>query len=374
MKGNEGRARRSGLSPVLDCRALNRALLDRQLLLSRRTFTVPEALEHLVGMQGQEPHASYVGLWSRLHGFEPDALADLVSSGAAVRGPLMRATIHLVTARDWRRLRPTVQPVLERSFDASPFAKRTAPIDRGKLLADARALLAEQPRSRAELGQLLAERRPGADPVALAQLVTYLEPLVQVPPRGVWRRGGQARWASASAPLTNRGPDDLVPRYLAAFGPATVQDIQAWSGITRLGPVVEKLRNRLRSFRDEHGRELLDVETSPLPDPETPAPPRFLAPFDNAILGHAVRDRIIATGDRQLLARDRLMRTFLLDGYVAGTWRFDGTTLQIEPFRGLTSAECRALQDEAERFVSFLTPDVDQTSVRFKPPLTFNPS
>ncbi|MGH3049799.1 MAG: winged helix DNA-binding domain-containing protein, partial [Gaiellaceae bacterium] len=291
---------------VLDRRTLNRALLERQLLLERQRLPVAEALEHLVGMQGQEPQAPYLGLWSRLEEFAPESLAELVASGAAVRGPLMRATIHLVTARDWRRLRPVVQPMLERRFAASPFAKRTLAVDRAELLAEARVLLAAKPRSRAELGQLLATRRADSDPVALAQLVTYLEPVVQMPPRGLWRQNSVPRWASPDAALDSPDVRDLILRYLAAFGPATVQDVQTWSGLSQLGDAVEQLRSRLRSFRDEHGRELLDVENGPLPDPGTPALPRLLPPFDNAILGHADRSRIISTADRALLARDRL--------------------------------------------------------------------
>ena len=344
-------------------RALNRALLERQLLLSRRTVAVPDVLEHLVGMQGQEPQAPYLGLWSRLEGFEPAALSELVASGAAVRGPLLRATIHLVTVRDWRRLRPALQAMLARRFDSSPFAKRVAAIDRGDVLEEARRLLAEEPRSRAELGRLLAIRRAGSDAAALAQLVTYLEPVVQVPPRGLWGRGGQARWATASAPAGSHDLGELVTRYLAAFGPASVQDVQAWSGLSRLGATVETLRSRLRSFRDEHGRELLDVEDGPLPDRETPAPPRFLAPFDNAILGHADRGRIVSADSRRLLERDRLMRTFLLDGFVAGGWRLEGATLRVEPFRRLTAAERSALEDEAHRLLEFLAPDENDARV-----------
>src|SRR5947209_11839791 len=188
-----------GSSEVLSIRALNRSLLGRQWLLARRQAPVAEALEHLVGMQAQEPQAPYVGLWSRLDGYQPDELSDLIAERRAVRAPLMRATIHLVTAEDWAQLRPLVRPVLERGFKASPFAKSTADVELDQLLAYGRQLLTEQPRTRAELGPLLAERWPGADQSALAHAVSYLEPIVQVPPRGLWRQRGQARWMAASA-------------------------------------------------------------------------------------------------------------------------------------------------------------------------------
>jgi winged helix DNA-binding protein len=299
---------------ALSRRALNRALLERQLLLARRDLPILETIDRLVGMQAQEPQAPYLGLWTRLKEFDPEALPALIAAGAAVRGPLMRATIHLVSAADWQRLRPAVQPVLLRSFGSSPFAKRTATVDRSELLGEARILLAARPRSRAELGQLLAASRPGTDPLALAYAATYLEPVAQAPPRGLWRRSGEARWTGTPTAPDPLPVDELLFRYLAAFGPASVQDMQAWSGLTRLEPQIDKLRHQLRTFKDEQGRQLLDVANGPLPDPDTPAPPRFLPPFDNAILAHANRDRIISPDDRRRLSHDRLMRSFLIDG------------------------------------------------------------
>src|SRR5438477_3923601 len=233
---------RHGPRTVLARRALNRALLARQMLLGRRRLRVGDALEAMVGIQAQEPQAPYVGLWSRLEGFDPAELSELIGTGGAVRGSLMRATLHLVTARDWIGLRPLIAPVLARSFNSSPFSKTVTNIDLGDLLALGRNLLAEQPRTRAELASLLAEAFPG-DATSLAYAVSYLEPIVQVPPRGLWRRGGQARWTTAEAWLGRRpggglSIEDLILRYLAAFGPATVQDIQAWSGLTQLRPVI----------------------------------------------------------------------------------------------------------------------------------------
>jgi Winged helix DNA-binding domain len=351
------RSRRS--SEVLNVRALNRALLERQLLLDRRSAPVPDTLEHLVGMQAQEPQAPYIGLWSRLDAFLAEHLSDLIAERRAVRGGLMRATIHLVTARDWARLRPLVSPVLARGFKGSPYSKSIAGVDLPELLLYGRELLTDQPRSRAELGPLLAERWPGIDPTALAYAVSYLEPIVQVPPRGLWSRSGQPRWMSASAWLesdidAHPSLEEMVLRYLAAFGPASVQDVQAWSGLSGMRQIIDSQRDRLRSLRDPRGRELFDLLDGPLPDPDTPAPPRFLAPFDNAILSHADRTRIIPIDCRNAVNRDRLMRTFLVDGFVAGTWRFEGPTLHVHPVRPVAHDNLRAVIDEAERLAEFV--------------------
>jgi Winged helix DNA-binding domain len=357
---------------VLSRRALNRALLARQMLLERRPVSVAEALEALVGMQAQEPHAPYLGLWSRLEGFEPGELSELIADGDAVRGSLFRATLHLVTASDWTSLRPLVAPVLARSFSSSPFSKQLTEIDLAEVLALGRRLLTERPRTRAELGPLLAKEFP-ADPTSLAYAVSYLEPLVQVPPRGLWRRGGQARWTTAEAwlgrrPASRLSIEALILRYLEACGPATIQDIQAWSGLTQLRGVIDALRERLASFQDEKGRELFDLPDGPLPNPEIPAPPRFLAPFDNAILSHADRARIMAPEDRVRVFADRLMRTFLVDGFVAGSWRLEGTTLRVEPFRTLDATDSRAVEEEGRRLLAFVAPEESAPDVQLAAP------
>ena len=340
------------------------------MLLERQGLSAHQALELLVGMQAQEPQAPYLGLWSRLRDFDPRELSELVASRAAVRGTLMRATIHLVTARDWHRLRPLIDPVLKRQFRGSPFSKALKGVELEELLHQARELLTERPRTRAELSPLLAERWPDADPTALSYAVSYLEPLIQVPPRGLWRHSGQARLGPADAWLNHKSVQDtplqyLVARYLAAFGPATVSDVQAWSGLTRLSQLVD--RSAFRRFKDEHGRELLDIPDAPLPDPEMPAPPRLLAPFDNAILAHADRARIVAPEQRRHVNRDRLMRAFLLDGFVAGSWRLEGSTLWLSPGRPLKRAEREGLADEGERLLAFLTPENSAREIRFSP-------
>jgi hypothetical protein len=359
---------------VLDRRALNRALLERQMLLARRVAGVADAIEHLVGMQAQEPQAPYIGLWSRLEGLQPGELSGLIASRRAVRGTLMRTTIHLVTARDWHLLQPLTRPVLARHFAGSQFSKTVAKagVDLGKLIELGRRLLAEQPRTRAEIGPLLAAHWPEADPVSLGYAVSLLGATVQVPPRGLWRQSGQARLTTAEAwlgpgPGTQPTADQIVPRYLAAFGPATVADIQAWSGLTRLAEAVDRLRNRLRVFADEHGRELFDVPHAPLPDPGTLAPVRFLPPFDDAILSHADRARIVDPACREVVYRDRWLRTFLVDGFVAGTWQLDGAELHIQPARKLGDADRRAVSGEAERLLEFLRPGEPARQLRFHP-------
>lgn len=368
-------AARRGAGDVLSPRALNRALLARQMLLERADVSVTDAVEQLVGLQAQAPNPPYFGLWTRLEGFEPEALSRLLVDRRVVRIALMRSTIHLVTARDCRMLRPLVQPVLERGMRGA-YGKPLAGMDMDALAAAGRALVEERPLTFQELGQRLRERWPKRDAAALAQGVRTAVPLVQVPPRGVWGRSGQAAHTSAEAwlgaPLErDPSPGEMVLRYLAGFGPASVADVQAWSGLTRLEEVVGPLRPRLRAFRDERGRELFDLPDAPRPAPDTPAPARFLPEWDNLLLSHADRTRVIADAHRKRLmtVNGIVPGTALLDGAVAAAWKIERekgrATLAIEGFAPLAKADRAALEEEGVRLLAFAAPEADDRDVRF---------
>jgi len=359
---------------VLGRRALNRATLARQLLLQRSQMSVPDAIEHLVGLQAQTPHSWYVGLWTRLAGFRAEQVSDLLEQRRVVRMALMRSTIHLVTARDCLALRPLFQPVLERSMNGN-FGKHLVGLDRGELSAAGRQLLEEQPRTFSELGRLLAEQWPDRDPASLAQAIRAWEALVQVPPRGVWGRGGRAAHTTAESwlgrPLTpDPSPDDMVLRYLGAFGPASVRDVQTWSGLTRLAEVVDRLRPRLATFRDEHGVELFDLPDAPRPDPDIPAPPRYLYDYDNLLLSHADRTRVITEDYHQqgFTMTGPMPRTVLVDGFTNGTWTIEhvrGTaTLTVQPFTRLAGKDATALTDEGAALLAFVAAGADRHDVQ----------
>lgn len=363
---------------VLSWRALNRALLARQMLLRRERLSAAEAIEQLVGMQAQIPKAPYVGLWSRLEGFRPDELARLINERRAVRIALMRSTIHLVTARDCLALRPVIQPPLDRDlFRNSTYGPLIAGIDMPALIAAGRALLDERPRTPKELGALLHERFPDRDATALAYAMRNQVALVQVPPRGVWGKSGQTRYTTAEAwlgqPLAHDPtPDAMILRYLGAFGPASVADAQTWSGVPGLRAAFERLRPQLRVFRDERGTELFDLPDAPRPDADTPVPVRFLPEYDNALFSHANRTRIIADEHRRYINENRLgIRTMLVDGFARGMWKVTReratATLTIEPFVPLSAAEHDAVIEEGTRLLAFAAPDAGARDVRFAP-------
>jgi hypothetical protein len=355
---------------TLDRPTLNRATLARQLLLERSDHGPAEAVDHLVGLQAQAPLAPYVGLWSRLADFQPDSLGDLVADGRAVRVTVMRGTIHLVTAADAGRLRALLQSMLERRFASSPFARNLAGVDLAEVSVRARQLLAHGPLTRPQLSKGLQQWWPDRDPASLAYAVTFQVPLVHVPPRGVWRRTGPIAYAPYEAESTV-DIDTLVLRYLGAFGPASVRDIQAWCGLTKLGEVVQRVAGRLERFRDERGVELYDLPDAPRPDPDAPAPPRFLPEYDNVLLGYADRSRVIHEELRRMVFTDadRGWAWVLVDGLARAAWRIDrdreAATMVVRSAAPLPQPERTAVAEEGERLLAFAAARARTHDVRF---------
>lgn len=337
----------------MDARSLNRALLVRQGLLSRWEVSAAVALERLVGMQSQVPDAPYVGLFSRVEGFDVGELSALMESRGAVRTSLMRGTLHTVTARDCLRLHPVMAPMAARAFASSPFARRVSGVE--DALAIGRERLGERPRTLAELRRAFAERWPDRDAEALAYAVRYLVPIVQIPPRGVWGRTKQPTWATVAdwlgtEPAGDGAPEETLRRYLAAFGPATVADMRAWSYLTGLREVVSRM-----DLVCEDG--LYDVRDAPRPDPSTPAPPRFLPEYDNVLVAHDDRSRIIPPEHRDAVVRDLGRPWLLVDGFIAASWRPGDDGLTVSPLRPFTPAETTAVTAEGERLLAFLGAD-----------------
>ncbi|MDH6125781.1 winged helix DNA-binding domain-containing protein [Kitasatospora sp. GP82] len=348
------------IRPVLRTRALGRALLARQHLLARSAMDAAAMVAHLGGLQAQAvPDPPYLGLWSRLDGFRPQRLSELIERREAVRIALHRSTIHLVTAEDCLTLRPVLQPVLERGF-AGNWRKRLAGADLDAVAAQARVLVEQEPRTFEQLGGLLAPGFPGSEPAALAQAARTRLALVQVPPRGIWGRSGPAAHTTAEhwlrrpldpAPSVER----LVLRYLAAFGPASAADVQKWCGLTGLGSVLTRLAPQLELFHDERGRILYDLPQAPRPSEDTPAPVRLLAPFDNLLLSHADRTRVLPEEYRpRVMTRNGIvLGSVLVDGLVAGSWRLAEGTLRVRPFVRLRRAEHAEVTAEGERLLAF---------------------
>ncbi|MEV0051823.1 winged helix DNA-binding domain-containing protein [Saccharopolyspora shandongensis] len=358
---------------VLDARALNRATLARQLLLDRADMPALDAVAHLGGLQAQEPQEPFVGLWSRLRAFTPPALSDLLTGRAAVRIHLMRRTVHLVTADDalsWRArydamLRQRVLGTYRRELDG---------VDLDELAAAGRAVMADgEPRSMPELARALIEHWPTAGVRALGEmLLAALIPVVQLPPRGLWRAKAGVRNALFSSwlgreidPLPSDDSDPvgqaLVRRYLAAFGPASSADLRAWCGLAGLPAAVAAMREELVVFRDERGRKLLDLPDAPRPGPDAPAPVRFLSAFDNAVLGYDDRSRIIGDAHRGLSVTGA--RFVLVDGRVAATWNVEADTVIVTPLRRFSPADRTAVAEHGQELASFLS-DTDSDRVQ----------
>ncbi len=364
---------------VLSLRELNRATLARQMLLGREDVSAYDAVGRLAGLQAQVPNPPYIGLWTRLRDFRREDLTGLVEGRRVVRSSMMRATLHLTTAEDYLLLRPAIQAALDRSL-RSIAAKRLEGLDLDRLVSAARTMVEEEPRTSRKLQERLVALEPDRDPSALAYLVRMRLPLVQAPPAGVWGRGGSPRFALPEcwlgAPLADPGESlrALVLRYLAAFGPASSRDFQAWSGLTGAKALLEEIRRELVVFWDEGGNELFDLPGAPLPLADSPAPPRFVPEYDNLVLSHADRRRIVADEDRKkvFLSAARVRATFLIDGFVAGVWKIEKTkksaALVVEPFTPLAPRDRDTLAEEGERLLRFATDGQPELDVRFVSP------
>jgi hypothetical protein len=372
----------------LSATALGRATLARQLLLEPADRDTIDVITHLVGLQAQAQSPPYYGLWSRLRTFAPEQLSELIVTRQVVRLALMRSTVHLATAADARTIRPILQPALVRMFKPTMSARMLAAagIDLADLGRAGRDTLRAEPLTFKELGDRLHQRWPDVAGSVLADGVRTAIALVQVPPRGLWGAGGTLRlaaldnWAPAAADLSDTAsppvPDGavqrLIVRYLTAFGPASVADIQAWCGLTKLSEVVDRMRGDLVAFRCESGGEVFDLTDAPRPDPETPAPVRLIAEFDNLTLSHADRSRVISDVDRRrTFTRNGIVPGFVLvDGAVQATWRLTArpgaakradakrgvARLRIEELRPMTPCQREEADAEGRRMLAFAAP------------------
>jgi len=376
------------MSERIGRRALNRATLARQLLLERSTIGPLAAVTHLVGLQAQAPWAPYHQLLGRLDGFRPDDLGRLLLDRQVVRVVTLRGTIHLMTVADAAATRPLVQAVLDRGLTSNKErrdALRGADLD---AIAEAgAALLATEALTPGQLGDRLAARFPGVLPSALATVVRNRVPTVQTTPRAVWGRQGAPTLMAFESWVT-QGPrpvdpdelpppmalDELVRRYLAAFGPASVKDVQTWTGLTRLATVVAAMGDELVTLVDEDGVTLHDLPDAPRPGADVDAPVRFLGEFDNLILGHADRRRVIPEADRARLATLNGMQpaTVLVDGVVAATWRVErarsSAAVAVETWAKVSRSTRAGIEAEANRLLGLVAPDADRTDVRITEP------
>jgi Winged helix DNA-binding domain len=341
-------------------RELNRATLDRQHLLRRHSGDVGQEVEHLVGMQAQNPLDPYYALHSRLEGFDPADLATSLEQRDMVRGGFMRGTIHLFSTDDFFRVHPVTADVMRRVFNSTQFAKDCAGLDMGMLLRRGRELLEDKPMTRADIAAALTADYPDRVAGSLAQAVTYLSPLVQVPPRGIWGKSGAAAWAYAPTLLertygAGQPMTELVFRYLRAFGPAAVKDMRVWSGFTGLRDVFESMRPDLVTLRDESGTELFDLPDAPRPDPETPAPPRLLPEYDNVLLGHADRSRFFDEGGPK---PPGWVGNVLVDGVYGGHWKQGKERIDVH-LAATAMARADEVDAEASRMAEMIWPNTN---------------
>ena len=358
---------------ILKLRELNRATLSRQMLLARTTLPIPAAIERLIGLQAQLASAPYVGLWTRLRDFQREDLATLIEKRDIVKATMMRATLHLCTAADYLTFRTTLAPLLIGA--ASSIAKDRGAFELDKVLKAARKFIGEKPRTFAQISEMLTELLPDVDVGAMRYSVRTHLPLVQVPIASGWSYSNKPEFTLAEPWIGQTiSPDDQLPalvrRYLAAFGPASVTDAQTWLGM-KLKDTFEKLRPQFVTYRDEGRRELFDLPDIALPDEEVSAPIRFLPEYDNLLLSHSNRTRVVADEYRPkvYLPGLRVAATILVDGFVRGVWKVEKTktaaALVIEPFEKLTKKDRAALIEEGERLLRFVEANAKSFEVKF---------
>jgi hypothetical protein len=346
---------------IMSPAALGRATLARQMLLRRVAVPVTEAVHRLLALQAQEPRPPFLALWSRLARFDAAELRATLHAGLVQRVTLLRGTLHLVVAADYPAFRAPLQPALAESF--TRLGDRAAGVELEPVLAAARAAYADGPLTFGELRSRLAASFPGLDERVLGYAVRMNLPLAMRPSDDRWGYPRMARFG-LTEPFTDAAPPDrLVLRYLAALGPATAADAQAFTGLAGLKPVLERLAARLAVFRDERGRTLYDLPDAPRPAADVPAPPRFLPEFDNVLLGYADRARfgVTAHAARITTRNLRVRATFLHDGVIRGTWaverRGKTATLAMEPFEPLTRSVLAELEAEGVALLRFAEPD-----------------
>lgn len=363
------------MTETLSRKALNRATLARQLLLERSTMGPLEAVERLVGLQAQEAKPPFIGLWTRLIEFEHGDLTGLLQSRQLVRATALRGTLHLMSANDFATFRATLQPMLSAAM-RSILKARADEIDLDGLIERATAYLDRSPATFQEVRQYISDAYPGGDVRALGYAIRTHIPLVQVPAKTLWGYPAAASFALAESWLgepmsTELRTEELVLRYLAAFGPATVADAEAWSYLRGLRPIFEALRPKLVVFRDERKRELFDLPDAPRPHEDAPAPIRFLPDFDNLVLSHVDRTRVISEAHRKRIDTPnlRIPGLFLVDGFVAGRWKLEQkkreALLVIEPFEEITDSNRQELVREGMRLAEFAAPDAGNWGVTF---------
>ena len=370
------REKNAAPAATISTRALNRALLARQMLLQRHSMTALDAIERLAGMQAQVARPPFVGLWTRLANFTRTELTTALHDRRVVRVTAMRGTLHVMTSADYIALRGAMQPMLTKGTLAI-LRDRAAGLDMELLDAEGRKFFAKSPATFDALRDHLKAKFPKRDERAMAYAIRTHVPLVQVPTDAPWAFPAAADFTLADGWLARKvstaatTAEALVLRYLAAFGPATPGDAQAWSGLAGLREVFESLRPSLVTFRDERKRELFDLPRAPRPDEDVDAPVRFIPDFDNLVLSHDDRSRIMADSHRGRVTLKNLQvrATFLVDGMIAGTWKSERkrktAVLVIEPFATVARRARTSLEDEGERLLAFLEDDASERVIRW---------